>query len=236
MPTLVLVRFTTGDESCVNWSFLLDRRMILPDIAIALNVTTAIVVWPRSLLSPGARAFAWWLVLGGTFSVISLVTAFNGINNHDFFQWYRLFSVLLLGLTAKRLVSDPRPRRMIAAGVMLFIPFWIMMTLSLDSLTWFSSYTDPTSQAIGLIVGILLVAESIHHSDDSPFRRPEAWLGIGLVLACGPAVARFPIASLLATRAPELSAKLYAAAGLSNDVALILWCIPYWKKDVTWTR
>jgi len=87
-----------------------------------------------------------------------------------------------------------------------------------------------------LLVGILLVAESIRISDRSPMRHAEGWIGLGLVIAAGTGIAMSPITAEIARHSAAQAAVLRQITQGFTLIALILWCIPYWKRGVTWTR
>ncbi|MES2305642.1 MAG: hypothetical protein V4558_09045 [Gemmatimonadota bacterium] len=196
----------------------------------------AIAVWVRVPPSPGARSFAWWLVLGAASNVLAFLMGMHSINNHDLFHWYDLFSAMLLGLTGYLLLSDQRQRRAILVGMMVFAIFWALLTAGGDGLEFYSKYTSPGESFVGLSIGILLVAEAIRSSDDSPWSKPEAWLGFGLVLASAPALGTSPIVNALAQTSRSAAMMVYRVSQTFSYVALILWCIPYWKRSVTWGR
>jgi CDP-diglyceride synthetase len=210
---------------------------MVANVGVTLSILAAVVVWPRSMRSPGARAFAWWLALGAVTNILGSILARGGANNHEFFLWYRLFSVLLLGLVGYRMLPDQAHRRLVLAVTIGYVVLWCALILTgVESPTALSHYTSPGEKLVGLIIGILLVAESIRSGDDSPLHHPEAWLGIGLVLSSATGLTLFPIMAEVMRRSVDDALRLRAISSIINDVALLLWCIPYWKKSVTWTR
>lgn len=209
---------------------------ILPGIETILGIVAAVVAWRGSDRSPGAQSFAWWLVLNISVDLTALGLALQGINNHQLIQVYRLCSLLLLGLTAYRLLPGQPQRRLVAWGTAAFVVFWLVMTFSVESTTEISRFTAPGEKVAGVLLGLLLVAESIRSGDDSPLHRPEAWIGIGLVLASAPSLVTWPVMAQMIHTSNTLPRLLNALSGLFTDMALILWCVPYLKKNVTWTR
>lgn len=206
------------------------------EIAYTLSVGTAVVAFPRSLVSPGARAFAWWLVAGAVSSVITAYFALNGVPNHDLFRYYQLLSVLLLGLVGSRLLADPQLQRVAVVTAGLYSIFWAVMVRWVEAKDYFSNYTAPGEQAVCLVLGVLLVAQGIRSSDGSPWRHAETWIGLGLVLTGGTGVIRAPIAGEVAKHSPELARNLYTFTGFFTDIALILYCIAYRSRRIVWTR
>ena len=237
VSAILFRRFTTAGNQPLNWAGLFSGGRIVADVGATLSILVALVVWPRSLRSPGSRAFAWWLALGAVANIVGGILARNGINNHEIFLCYRLFSVLLLGLVGYRMLPDRAHRRLVLAVTIGYAVLWAALILTgVESPTAVSHFTSPGEKLAGLIIGILLVAESIRSSDDSPLHHPEAWLGIGLVLSCATGLALFPIMAEVMRRSVADALRLREISSVINDVALLLWCIPYYRKGVTWTR
>lgn len=222
----------------MSWSLLFGKRYIIPNIGFVLSVIAAVVAWRRSTASRAARTFAWWLVLGAVTNFLNGFFGRQGVQNTEFAHWYRLFSASLVGLTGYLILPEKRDRIILASVTVGFIVFWITMTLTgLEGPKSMSRFLDPAETGVGLITGVMLVAAAIRHSDASPFARPEGWLGIGLVLSCAPSLLVFPITTELYRRNPGLAVPpLTKIANLINDVSLLLWCIPYWKRSIVWTR
>ena len=237
MPTVLCGSLALAGEKALSWFSRLGGTGWLTYLGVAASIVAPAIVWPRSRVSPSARSFAWWLVLGGATNLVGLTFAHLGMNNHGVFLGYRLLSVLLLGLTGYQLLSAPTQRRLVVGGTVVYLLFWLALTVSgVESLTYFSRFTSPGEKAAGILLGVLLVAQSIRASAESPLRRPEAWIGIGLVLASATALTVFPIMGELAHRSGDQAMQLKRISSLFGDVALVLWCIPYWKRSVTWTR
>jgi multisubunit Na+/H+ antiporter MnhC subunit len=239
LSAVLRCEFSAAGAHALNWLPQFDSRLFIANVGIALSILVAIVVWPRSLRSPGARSFAWWLALGAVTNIVASSLGRSGVNNHEIFLWYRLVAVLLLGLTGYQMLPDQSRRRFVVAVTITYVAAWLVLIVSgVESRTALSQFTSPGEKLVGVIIGILLVAESIRSSDASPLHHAASWLGIGLVLSSATGLAVFPIMAELVRRSPTDSTAmlLRQISSVINDVALVLWCIPYWKRGVTWTR
>ena len=220
-----------------RWDAVVNLRNVVSLASVAFHVGVPIAVWGRSHSSRGARTFAWWLALGGATSVTGFAMALTGTHNIKLGLAYQLCSALLMSLTGYRLLSGPRQRRLVVVCAAVYALFWLVMIVSgIEARDWLSSYTNPGEQIVLLLVGILLVAESIRISDQSPLQHAEAWIGLGLVIAAGTGVAISPIIAEMARHSVAKAAVLRQITQGFTLIALILWCIPYWKRGVTWTR
>lgn len=213
------------------------RGGLIFNLSFALSAVAAIVAWRGSLRSAGARGFMWWLALGAVFNLVGTYFSRQGIRNLDIYHWYRLFSVLLLALSGFRLLSGTPQRRLIVGTAVGFVVFWVTLPVTgAESHSSMSRFLAPAETAFGLLLGLLLVAESMGSSGVPPFQRPESWLGLGLVLASGTTLIAWPIMAELYESAPNKAKLVGWASSLITDIALITWCIPYWKRSIVWTR
>ena len=221
----------------MNLPLLLGVAAALRIIGTALSIAAPVLVAPRSRLSAAAWSFFWWLVLGAISNIVSALMVSRGMNNQAVLLTYRLLSVLLLGITGYRLLTIPKQRQLIVGITILYVVLWLGLTLTgVEPPHAISRYTSPGEKIVFLVMGVLFVAESIRASEASPFRHPGSWIGIGLVLAGATGVAVFPITAEVFKRSREYASLVKPFSSVFSDIALILWCIPYWKRSVTWTR
>lgn len=221
----------------MNLPLLLAVAAALRIFGTALSIAAPLVVAPRSRLSPAAWSFFWWLVLGGVSNIVSGVMMTRGMNNQAVFLAYRLLSVLLLGITGYRLLTRPKERQLIVGITILYVVLWLGLTLTgVEPPNAISRYTSPGEKIVFLVLGVLFVAESIRASEASPFRHPGSWIGIGLVLAGATGVVVFPITAEVFKHSRGYASLVKPFSSIFSDIALFLWCIPYWKRSVAWAR
>lgn len=203
-------------------------------VAVALSLVVPMLAWPTSIRSNGARAFTWWLVLGGTFNVISLITSVLSINNHDFLQWYRLFSVSLLLLVGYHLVPTRISRRSMMIGSLLFAGFWTAMTLGLDTLSYYSRYTAPVESSVRLALGIWLVVWTVRNRNELPTQLAAIWIGVGLAVGGGATVVAFPVIGQVVPKSQQTALLLSEVSAFTDIAALLLWLVPFRKRGIVW--
>lgn len=221
----------------MTWALVVGPRYLVNNIGLLSSAIAAVVAWRGSGRSDAARRFAWWLVLGAVFNLVGSYFGRQGITNLDIYHWYRLFSVLLIGITAHRLLTEPMLRRLVIGLGSIFVAFWVSLPISgAESTTSISRFLAPAESAFILTVGVLLVAESIRNRDGRPVDQAEYWIGVGFVVAAATTLVSWPIMAELYARSPSQAVLVSKGRSLIGDVALLIWCIPYWKRSVVWTR
>ncbi|MES2124022.1 MAG: hypothetical protein V4503_04960 [Gemmatimonadota bacterium] len=208
----------------------------ITQLAEGLSLGSAIVSIPRAGRSKGAAIFSAWLVVSAISTVVGTYAVSRGIHTNQIYQWYRLLTVILLTAVCVRMVADPRPRQLIIGVAVAYLLLWLAAVLRLEAGAPFSNFSYPATQAVGLLVGILLVRQALRRDDLLPFRQAETWLGIGLILACSTGMIRNPLLAIAGPDHRALSGKIYHLTGLFNDVSLILYCIAFWARSIIWTR
>lgn len=209
----------------------------ISQFGLALSILVPVVAWPRARRSPVAWAFFWWLVLGGTANVVARLAAKIFRNNHPVFLGYRLLSVVLLAWVVSRTLTERSHRRVVYAAAALYAVIWLGVIVSgAESPLKPSLFTSPAEKLALIASGIVLVHQAIRNAEHTPFGQAQSWLGIGLVLSGATAIAAFPLLAATMESSPEYAELVKPFASICSHIALILWCIPYWKRGVVWTR
>ncbi|MEP6591667.1 MAG: hypothetical protein ABJC19_10835 [Gemmatimonadota bacterium] len=206
-------------------------------IGLALSYMVPVIILPRIRRSPVAFAFFWWLVLGGATNLFSRWYAPRYQNTHAILLGYRLASVMLLGWVCYRAATEPQHRRMVTAGVALFVAFWLTVILTgLESPSSVSLYTSPAANFAQMLFGIFLVRQAMRDDSVPPLRQASAILGFGLVLAAASTIAAFPLVAATMRTSVQRAMMVKPLTSIPAHFALILWAIPYWKRSIVWTR
>lgn len=206
-------------------------------VGSVLSILVPIVVLPRARRSPVAFVFFWWLALAGATNIIAKAAAILFQNNHPVYLGYRLISVLLLSRIAYLSLDGARSKKVVVYATMVFLVIWVGVIASgAESPLKPSLFTSPAERVATLLTGVFMIGAAIRETEVPPMGQAATWLGIGLVLAGGTGAAVFPIIAETMVRAPEYATLVKPFSAVFSHVALIIWCITYWKRGIVWTR
>ncbi|MEO5799342.1 MAG: hypothetical protein ABIZ70_10575 [Gemmatimonadales bacterium] len=143
----------------------------------------------------------------------------------------------LLAWIAHLSFPGEKTRRGITVAAAAYAALWTTVwAMGLEPRGTFAIYTSPGEKLVNVIVGVMLISSAISNSAFPPLRQAASWLGIGLVLAGATGIAAYPLSQAMQAASPAHSWMVKPFASIFGHVGLVLWCIPYWKKNVVWTQ
>ncbi len=203
-----------------------------------VSVVVAAIAIRCSAPGSTARAFAWWLAVVATANCLQVFLAFA---LHQTTLWighaYHPVAALLLARAGWLSFSTDRLRRgSLIVGVAVSALCVGLIVAGIQSLNTPSRYGSPAFYFAATAFGVLLIAQSITDRAVAPFDNALLWMGLGIVILCGPSVVAGPVFAAARLLEGEPAAAFQQSTQWVKLPATALLAVPYLRRGIRWPR
>lgn len=200
------------------------------------SVVVAAIAIRRSTPRSTARAFAWWFV---AVAVANGLQAFFVFALHRTNLWvghaYHPVAALLLGRAGWWAFANDRLRRgSMAVGIVVAVLAVSLLASGIQPVTSASRYGSPAFYFTASALGVLLITRSITDRSVVPFDNALLWLGLGIVILCGPSVVTGPVFAAARYMDNEQALALQQATQWVKIPGTALLAVPYLRRGIRW--
>lgn len=203
-----------------------------------ISIAVAAIALVRSTARTTGRSFAWWL------AVVAIANTLQLIINRILHQpnlWvghaYHPVAALLLGRAGWCAFESSRMRRgAVIVGAIVAVLCVALIVSGIQPLTTASRYGSPAFYFAATVFGVLLIAQSIGDRNIPPLDNALLWLGLGIVVVCGPSVVTGPVFAAAQLFDRDQARALQQATQWVKLPGTALLAVPYLRRGVRWPR
>ncbi|MGQ0703987.1 MAG: hypothetical protein ACT4PM_12715 [Gemmatimonadales bacterium] len=174
-----------------------------------------------SRLTPPRRWILAWCALPLASSALTLLLALQNRNNH----WVGYVATPIEYAMVLWVLSYWQRTAVAFLAFRLLIPFfgltWVGIVLALENPRTFSLLAEPFGGLLLLAGAVYTLLSNALRESDRLVRQDWAWVGAGICLFAGSAIALPPAAHILLSRSPELVVRAYEVKAVFRIVAFL---------------
>lgn len=203
-----------------------------------LSVLVAMIAMWRSTPRSTARAFAWWFVAVAVGNVAQLfVSRVLRQSNLWVGHAYHPVAALLLAGAGWRAFESSRMRRgAVVVGAGVAVVCVALIVSGIQSVGSPSRYGSPTFYLAATLLGVLLIVQAIGARAVSPLDNALLWVGLGIVVVCGPAVVTGPVFAAAQLFDRDQLRSLQQATQWVKIPGTALMAVPFLRGGTSWPR
>jgi|GEM_PF-2716429 len=192
---------------------------IISLVAIAVSLVPCIVGWYcYNRLGKELRILLLYSAIEAVASLIGMVLAFNGINNHWLGHVYTPIRFGLLMWILSLWQTDARMKKAFIITLGLYIVFFFTGLMHFESILQFNSVTGPVSCLL-LVFGSLITLIGVVAKAETPwFRNPGVWVSLGAMIYFGGISILYAMFNQLLTVSLETLRAIWAPVNSSLNI------------------